>query len=115
MVRSPDRSTNEGIRIQEEILAADPETWAKSTASPIVVCKVEKHWSATAFSANRIDPLQKALAGYKKVSEQDKENLMNRHRVANTQRFLADAQFQTGGKSEGGRKLRAGARCLRKS
>lgn len=85
---------NEGVKVQQKLLALDKENFAEHTAladAHLELGKVEIKYDRT---ADAIKNLETALATYETVWQNDKDSLYIKHRVAASQRYLADALMQ---------------------
>ena len=86
----------EGVRIQTELVAEDKENLGEEYGLADCYLEFGKAMVKSDLPAESFVNLEKAIEIYRRIWQKDTSNLLVRHRIANSQRFLADAFSQKG-------------------
>jgi len=86
----------EGVKLGEETFAADKENLSERISLADGCLEFGKVLAKHKYPTEAAAMLEKAIEYYRTIMQTDHENLWTKHRIAVSQRYLADAAFQRG-------------------
>jgi serine/threonine protein kinase len=86
----------EGVKLGEETFAADKENLSERISLADGCLELGKVLAKHKYPTEAAEMLEKAIGNYRVILQTDQENLWTKHRIAASQRYLADAAFQRG-------------------